>query len=153
MSLRQLIYASKPTDSFVPEDLDRILQASRRNNHEIGVTGLLLFTGDFFTQVLEGKPQRIEALYKRISKDPRHLEIKLVSDTGISTRHFGNWDMAYLHTSFQEIEDTIGLKMTLDMGQFLAKITDDEHYLSKLIAGYSDRLKSEPQQGEQQEGS
>ena len=52
--LKQLIYRSKATEKFSEEDLSKIMSDSLPYNEPNGITGILLFDGEYFFQVLEG---------------------------------------------------------------------------------------------------
>jgi hypothetical protein len=88
----QVVYIS--TAKHAEVDLPSILQSSQRNNRRDGVTGLLFGNGTRFLQVLEGEPDKVEAIMARIAKDPRHRAIVTLSRRTITTREFGHWSMA-----------------------------------------------------------
>lgn len=75
--------------------VDKIVATSRARNPSLGLTGALLFTGDYFAQVLEGTAWSIDTLMTTVSQDPRHVEITVVAREPIFTRRFGNWSIAY----------------------------------------------------------
>lgn len=72
-----------------------ILTASRRNNASDAITGLLMFNGKRFMQVLEGPPEAVQATFARICGDRRHRAPVLLSQTAVSHREFGDWSMGY----------------------------------------------------------
>ena len=73
-----------------------ILRASRANNPKAGLTGMLLFNGSTFLQVLEGPVAGIERLYETITCDHRHEEITLIDLISIEVRDYEAWSMASL---------------------------------------------------------
>lgn len=91
----QLCYISTARPQVSWESVDEILSLSRRNNASARVTGLLLFNGKRFLQLLEGAPPLVEATYARILKDPRHFAVVKLSERTIGEREFGGWDMAF----------------------------------------------------------
>ena len=91
----QICYISTARPTVTPADVDAILAASRRNNQRLRVTGLLLFNGKRFLQLLEGPADAVQATYQRIAADPRHFAIVRLSERAIDAREFGNWDMAF----------------------------------------------------------
>lgn len=95
MTICRLVYMSSRNFS-VPLDLQAILQISRKNNARIGVTGFLLFDGDIFAQALEGTRAAVTTTYNRISMDPRHNAIHLISCTDVQERLFPSWSMGLL---------------------------------------------------------
>lgn len=88
--LRQILYASVCGEGV---DLDVILQQSRHNNAVDGITGLLWSDGGHFLQVLEGPADSVATVYARIAADPRHRDIRILSDRTVETREFGYWSM------------------------------------------------------------
>ena len=91
----QICYISTARPSVTPDEVERILAASRRNNRRDGVTGLLLFNGKRFLQLLEGPPESVATTYARISADPRHFAVVKLSERLIDEREFGRWEMAF----------------------------------------------------------
>ena len=80
-ALVHLVYTSIAAREFSKEDHTELLKKSRAANELLGVTGMLLFSEGNFFQVLEGEPEVVDALYTKISRDPRH--------TMSATRHTG----------------------------------------------------------------
>lgn len=63
-------------------------------NRRGDVTGVLVYTGSFFAQILEGAQETIDPLIARILKDPRHVDGRvLLSKVGLAQRTFGDWSM------------------------------------------------------------
>lgn len=94
MSYHQLIYVS----DLVGQDetqLGPILESAVRHNKEDGITGMLLYSGGNFLQVLEGAHEKVRATYDRICQDPRHANAMLLLEQDVPERHFGDWSMGY----------------------------------------------------------
>ncbi|MEP9402135.1 BLUF domain-containing protein [Sphingomonas sp. VNH70] len=91
-SLRQILYTST---SAGQADTDAILQQSRHNNAVDGITGLLWVHGGRFLQVLEGPEDSVAETYARIAADPRHHDVRILSDRPVGTREFGYWSMEH----------------------------------------------------------
>ncbi|MCX4198446.1 BLUF domain-containing protein [Methylobacterium organophilum] len=76
--LYRLVYASKNLlQGPEPEAMAavrQILDASRRNNAALDVTGALMFNAGAFAQVLEGPRQGVEATFERIQRDRQALQ-------------------------------------------------------------------------------
>jgi hypothetical protein len=90
-----LTYASSAIEPFTHEQLRTLLQVSRANNDKVGVTGMLLYKGGNFLQVLEGEREAVLAVKARIDRDARHRGILLLLTSEHSGREFGNWSMAF----------------------------------------------------------
>jgi EAL domain-containing protein (putative c-di-GMP-specific phosphodiesterase class I) len=55
------------------------------------VSGLLLFDGEYFFQVLEGEADTVHSLFDIIKSDSRHTNIVKIMDTVTHKRDFGCW--------------------------------------------------------------
>ena len=90
--LSQYLYIS--TAPTLPrEEVDAILAASARNNPERGITGLLLFNGRNFLQLLEGEEREVTALMDTITADPRHSGVSVLDKRMIGARACPDWAM------------------------------------------------------------
>lgn len=100
--LETVTYVSRARLSGRPgmREVERIVDASRRNNPGAGITGGLIFTELHFAQVLEGKADVLDALLARIAADPRHDNMAIVERRAIEGRRFAGWAMAYSGPSF-----------------------------------------------------
>ena len=96
MGLRQLIYSSTAVQHITEVDLSLILLGARKNNRALGVTGLLLYAGGSFLQVLEGEGTSVSTLFERIASDPRHARVTPLLHTTIDARQFGGWEMGFV---------------------------------------------------------
>jgi hypothetical protein len=93
--LLRIVYASQATALIDAETVHAILLASRKNNPQRSITGLLYCSGNVFVQFLEGPEAAIMSMYLRLLEDPRHNNINLLSTELCSDRLFADWDMAY----------------------------------------------------------
>lgn len=71
-----------------------ILESSRRNNPEHGITGVLVSHGGWFMQVLEGPVLQVNNLMAKIRGDSRNGEFLLLRANAIVERDFAQWAMA-----------------------------------------------------------
>ena len=94
--LTRLVYASRivdPIEGDLAASVTDILQVSRRNNRQAGVTGMLLTYAGFFVQALEGEDVRVQSTLDRVDADPRHCDVKVLGAEFSSSRAFGRWAM------------------------------------------------------------
>ena len=93
----RLVYSSANVDRNETgsklQQLREILASAQKHNGENNVTGFLVFDGQTFLQILEGKREDVISTYDRIKKDPRHKAINLMEMENISERQFPNWQM------------------------------------------------------------
>lgn len=107
----QLIYVSTRPDGAGASDLTDILRASRRNNPDIDVTGLLIVTPRRYVQALEGPPESIEPLLDFIARDPRHGGMQVIARLTAPRRSFASFAMAHAEsdeTFAEAIEERLG---------------------------------------------
>jgi len=95
----QLIYTSSATPDLDDFALREIAQSSSYNNHELGITGLLLFHDGSIMQVLEGDEMSVCSLYGKVKKDPRHRGCMILSVREAKEREFSTWFMGYKNIS------------------------------------------------------
>ncbi|CAN7171971.1 BLUF domain-containing protein [Bosea sp. LjRoot90] len=97
MSLVRLVYASRSL--LVEKDrrveLARIIETARRLNAQNQLTGFLMATPGGFAQIIEGEIGNIEETYGRIMVDPRHDDLRLLTQEPVDRRRFDGWTMAF----------------------------------------------------------
>lgn len=91
----QLGYVSTAAGQMLREDLLAILSVARRINQENGVTGLLLFDGKDFLQVLEGDEDAVRETYRRITQDERHRDLNVLFEEQVDAPQFQQWSMGF----------------------------------------------------------
>jgi hypothetical protein len=93
--MRRIVYLSTATRLMSDADLMEVLRVSRVNNARDGVTGVLLYQGGNFIQLLEGESAAIDVIYERIEKDPRHHSCLRMLDGEAEERLFPDWSMGF----------------------------------------------------------
>ncbi|OZI77039.1 diguanylate phosphodiesterase [Bordetella genomosp. 12] len=94
--LSTLIYRSRAVESMSAQALQGLLAAARLRNAALGITGILLFDGTHFVQLLEGGVHAVTALFSTIKRDPRHDNVVLLMRDQGPARRFGGDPMAVL---------------------------------------------------------
>ncbi|GBG12621.1 uncharacterized protein NMK_0152 [Novimethylophilus kurashikiensis] len=102
-NLSRLLYVSTAANLVTEADLFQILETSRTNNHEVGITGVLCGSGRHFIQVLEGHEHDLMRMYVKIIDDPRHRDCFLIGLVPIAQRMFEQWSMGYIQQSHEDI--------------------------------------------------
>lgn len=95
--LRQLVYCSSAQSNITAEKLERITEDSLPFNHQNNITGILLFDGDYFFQVIEGESDTILWLFDHLHNDDRHTNIVKIADMAIKERDFGHWHLRTIY--------------------------------------------------------
>jgi len=94
--LQQLFYISRSLAR--PDELDGLLRLARQLNERRDVTGVLLYTGGHFAQLLEGPAAALAETMAAIRRDRRHEAIHELLAEPIAQRRCGDWSMAFVST-------------------------------------------------------
>ena len=97
-----LTYASTATRHLSKTDLNELLAQCRKNNANLGITGMLLYKDGNFMQVLEGEESTVRSIYAKIGSDPRHKGEILLQQGALDNRQFPGWSMGYRDLESQE---------------------------------------------------
>jgi hypothetical protein len=95
--LVRLLYASRAVAPIAADEMLAILRQSKANNPAHGITGVLCCSDSIYLQVLEGGRSAVNRLYNRITTDPRHKEVELLSYEQIGERRFAGWSMGQVN--------------------------------------------------------
>jgi len=93
--IRRIAYASRPQSGLSFTEIPRIVAAARTRNTVAGITGVLLFTGRDFAQVIEGPRQTVADLWASIRADPRHHDMAVFLDERTPVPWFGDWRVGF----------------------------------------------------------
>lgn len=94
--MSQLLYVSRTARHMAADEVVAIHKQARDRNARRDITGLLLYGGGYFLQLLEGAASAVTDLYTRISRDPRHTEVRILFTQSCRRRIFPNWSMGLL---------------------------------------------------------
>ena len=119
MALKSLTYTSLARLDLEAADLEAIHRTARELNALDGVTGLLIFNGTHFLQIIEGVPQAIDELVARLRRDDRHSGFEVRDEREIETRSFGDWSMELVRVSasYFEAKDTVIERLPSEVDQ------------------------------------
>lgn len=95
--LVQIIYVSTASPLLTAADVGRIAAMSEQANLRDGITGVLLFRGGRFVQVLEGPVPAVDACFERIAMDDRHHDLVRILRAPVESRSFPHWSMRVVH--------------------------------------------------------
>ena len=94
--LIEFIYTSTASEPFSWTELEILRHECERRNNIEKITGMLLYDGKHFMQVLEGQEKKVLALFEHIKSDPRHRNIEALIQNPIDKRNFGDWAMGLI---------------------------------------------------------
>jgi hypothetical protein len=113
--MHQLVYVSTARWTMSNDDLNDILDTSRRNNRNNRITGLLLYIDQGFLQVLEGPEASIKETYHgHIVHDRRHTALRILTERETDRRLFAGWSMGFDRLSPDQARNADAFAITRD---------------------------------------
>lgn len=139
--LRRVVYMSQSRRAFTQLELLGLCAGFAAANARCQITGVLVLAGNCFLQVIEGSPQAIEVLLRRIQTDPRHSDMSLLADEPTRRRSFAQWNMGcvYLHVRY-EMSAGRWQNVLTELGQSLCTGKDRRTELTQVIRSLPDVL-------------
>ncbi len=133
----QVTYISSETRHMTQVDLEDILSSSRKNNIELGITGMLLYGNKLFIQTLEGEEKKVNDLIRKIKKDSRHKDFKLVSQKEeIKKRQYSAWSMGFKNLSGTDFNAIKGINNFNENNFNIAYLENHTSILETLMEHY-----------------
>lgn len=77
------------------EDLLVLLRQAQAKNCDLDISGMLLYKGGNFMQMLEGEEETVRELYATIKQDERHKDVLTVITGRVKERNFAGWSMGF----------------------------------------------------------
>lgn len=90
--ISQYVYISTALD-LSRDAVTDILETCARYNTQHGISGLLLYNGRNFLQLLEGEQAVLDQLMAKIEVDPRHAGVSMLHKGKVDVRTCPNWAM------------------------------------------------------------
>lgn len=128
--LTTIIYRSHISDDFSIKTVPGMVDNASKINAANDVTGILLFNGTHFFQLLEGPEAGIQAVYQRICADRRHHNVVELMRDYAPYRRFGNAGMELF--DLREHDRSSLLQAVLDKGTSKYRLTYDDRALQFL---------------------
>jgi hypothetical protein len=114
-----MTYTSEGQHAFDEPELAYLLQRSREWNQGHGLSGLLLYKAGSFMQAIEGDEKTVlKTFRRRIKRDSRHANIRVLNAGEISARQFPDWTMGYRRVATESEPDVAGYDDFLTRGDF-----------------------------------
>ena len=109
MTLKSLTYTSLAQLDVSATDLEDIHRTARAMNGLNGITGLLIFNGTHFLQVIEGGEEAVDALVDNLRRDSRHTGFEIRDESFVEDRSFPDWSMELvrIEASYFEARDSV----------------------------------------------
>ena len=92
-----LLFVSRVTIDHArrEQEIAAIAASARVNNAKEGITGGLVRSSNAFAQLIEGSNAAIDDMMRRIERDPRHCDIRVLRVSPRTSRRLSSWSMAY----------------------------------------------------------
>lgn len=109
MTLKSLTYTSFARLDLTDEDVAAIHAEACSGNLRRGITGLLIFNGTHFLQIIEGENGAVDQLLDGLRSDPRHRNVEVRDSREIDRREFPDWSMELIRVNsrYFEAQDAI----------------------------------------------
>lgn len=99
MAFRSVTYTSVARPDLQTCDLEAIHETAQRENAARDITGLLIFNGTHFLQILEGRSEQLAQLIENLRRDVRHTRVEVRHDDPMEERSFPGWSMELVKVS------------------------------------------------------
>lgn len=96
-SLRRVLYLSRSRQQHSQQELMLLCSRFATANARTHITGVLIYSGQCFMQVIEGSAEAVEVLLEQIERDARHYDMAVMTDESAGHRLFKDWNMGCLH--------------------------------------------------------
>lgn len=106
-------YVSTQTMPLGSQELLGLLEAARKRNRGLGLTGVLLHRQDSFFQVLEGESSSVRQVFDSIQRDRRHHRVEVLFEGEIDEREFAEWQMAFVELDGVDVSSLPGFSDVL----------------------------------------
>ena len=93
---------------FTKAQLKALLVETRETNAQLGITGMLLYKGGAFLQVLEGEKETVMNVIHKLKEDPRHKRFLILLTETTKHRLFPDWCMAIRDLTDHSLASTPG---------------------------------------------
>lgn len=111
------------------EEIANIRSIAEARNPELGLTGVLLFSGRHFAQFLEGTEANLHIMKTSICSDDRHTALVTLQTDRAEKRRYGRWALAYSgwathidRVMTDALSKNDGRKLLRYMGEFVATL-------------------------------
>ncbi len=144
MAVTQLVYTSRSMCAVDDTVLAAIQEVAIRHNREHDITGILMYGGGRFIQLLEGPLDDVNALYECIERDERHTDLSIVYRTVATERYFPDWSMGVVNMAHDSLEFSVReLWKELDVDR-LVDAADHSDLLIELFRAFQRHVATMP---------
>ena len=110
--LIQAIYVSLAAPDFTEHETLQLLRQARTANRKHDVSGMMLYIGGHFLQVLEGSPAMVDVVSSTLFRDTRQMQC--IAREPIVEREFPEWTMGFEVVEIAEAASIVGDRFVKD---------------------------------------
>ena len=110
--ITHLLYRSVSKGELPTKQLQAILEKSKANNARDEISGILVYRGKMFLQLIEGSDAAVAKTFARIRTDNRHYDVGIMMKIETEARIFPHWTMGIPEAENAKTFDT--LKAVID---------------------------------------
>jgi len=135
-----VVCASAASHLLTKTELLTMLEECRRNNSELGITGMLLYREGAFLQVLEGRPEAVMRVIDDIKGDPRHNLFRMILNGTSEERLFPEWSMGFQDLTDVSLAETAGYSDFLNTSFTGAEFSANPERCMKLLLSFKKHM-------------
>lgn len=94
--ITHLLYRSVSKGELPTKQLQSILEKSKANNERDEISGILLYRGKMFLQLIEGSEAAVAKTFARVRTDSRHYDVGIMMKIETEARIFPHWTMGII---------------------------------------------------------
>lgn len=136
--LVQFIYTSSAVRQFSDQELGLLLEGAATFNKIHDISGLLLYASGTFMQVLEGAPEVVDELMRRIKVDARHRDVNVLVRNLRTSRDFSRWHMGFRRMGKRDAKALPGYAPFFEDGFDPSKIGAEADFALEIMQALSD---------------
>src|ERR1700737_4543279 len=122
--LIHVIYVSSAAPDISEHDTVKFLNEARKANRKNDVSGMMLYIGGCFLQLLAGETARVDSACSAIFHDKR--EMRMVLREPIAEREFPEWTMGFEAVAPHEAARLLGEPLLFDSVSRVARIESNK---------------------------
>jgi Sensors of blue-light using FAD len=93
--MKSILYVSVADPELVSDDIYQLVGNAQQRNLTDNISGVMLYNGSNFLQLIEGEDGIIDDCFARIVGDPRHSGVITLRNELSTVREFPLWAMRY----------------------------------------------------------
>jgi Sensors of blue-light using FAD len=109
------------------DDLQELLDHSRRKNAANGITGALIYSEGMFLQIIEGDKVVLQDLMTKIRRDVRHESVFVLRESEIPKAMFSSWKMAYVSATKKQVAKWVGVSTLNESAESLTETAEEQN--------------------------